>query len=220
MGSIAVFFWFIQFEIDQNLQSFSWLLALKNTLCFLIFPLQHSLLARSPVKKWVQTHFHPLTERPLYVGTSGLAMLFVLWMWDPFGPYIYRAKNSLIFDLIFYAGLALIIASTISLDHGSMFGLKQGYAAWKEKPIRKTNLQTGGIYSLVRHPITTLLIIVLWAHETMTAGRLLFNILFSAYALLGTVFEEKDLIKNFGSSYLNYRKRVPAFLPSFRRIFT
>jgi protein-S-isoprenylcysteine O-methyltransferase Ste14 len=47
----------------------------------------------------------------------------------------------------------------------------------------------------------------------MTLSRLQWNLLFTAYALMGTYFEERDLVKNFGQQYLNYRKQVPGFIP-------
>ena len=140
-------------------------------------------------------------------------MWLVLWLWVPFGPYLYKMPYGFLFNVVFGASLVLLLMSTIALDHSAMFGLKQGYASWKGKEMPASGLKTKGIFGIVRHPITSLLIVALWSHETMTAGRLLFNLLFSLYAILGTIFEEKDLAKNFGEDYSEYCRKVPAFIP-------
>jgi protein-S-isoprenylcysteine O-methyltransferase Ste14 len=117
------------------------------------------------------------------------------------------------FNILFYVSLFLIVLCTISLDHSAMFGLKQGYYAWRGKQFADTGLKKDGLYAIVRHPLTSLLIVCLWSHPTMSSGRLLMNILFTAYAIIGTVFEEKDLIRKFGKDYEEYKKQVPSFIP-------
>jgi methanethiol S-methyltransferase len=213
LSSMAAFFWFIQFLIDKTASAFSWQAVGFDCLIFLIFPAQHSLLARPALKRWIVERFGPFMERPIYVATSGIAMWLILLHWHRFGPVLYRFENPIVFHLIFYLSLALIIASTIALNHASMFGLKQGYAALRNLELPETDLKTTGIYGIVRHPLTTLLIVCLWSHESMTAGRLLFNVLFTGYALIGTFFEEQDLVRKLGEEYRLYRKKVPAFLP-------
>jgi methanethiol S-methyltransferase len=213
LGSMAAFFWFIQFGIDQNAAGFSWQALISNTLLFLIFPLQHSLLARTRIKQRIQQTVPSLFERPMYVATSGIAMFVILFGWQRFGPLLYRFETSLPFDLVFYTALALIILATKNLNHNAMFGLKQGYALWKKIEMPDEGLKTTGLYGRIRHPLTSLLIITLWSHQSMTVGRLQWNILFTAYALLGIYFEERDLIKHFGEQYLTYRRKVPGFIP-------
>lgn len=141
-------------------------------------------------------------------------MWILILRWNRFGPFFYRFENgAFVLDAIFYLSILTIIAATVALNHNMMFGLKQGYAALKGEGLNQNGLVTSGIYGVIRHPLTTLLIISLWSHATMTASRVLLNILFTAYALAGTVFEERDLIKKHGDEYRAYRKKVPAFLP-------
>lgn len=214
LGSMAAFFWYIQFQIDHFNELISWRFVLENLALFLIFPLQHSILPRPSIKKWIVEKTHPLFERPFYVATSGLAMWILILRWNRFGPFLYRFENgAFVLDAIFYLSILTIIAATVTLNHNMMFGLKQGYAALKGEGLNQNGLVTSGIYGVIRHPLTTLLIISLWSHATMTASRALLNILFTAYSLAGTVFEERDLIKKHGDEYRAYRKKVPAFLP-------
>ena len=214
MSSLIFMFWQMQFGFQDD-ASFSWIFPIWNSFLFLIFPIQHSLLARPSIKTKIQQVLPPLMERPFYVGTSGLAMWILLLFWKQFGPELYRFRITIPFDLIFWLSIALIVACTLSLDHSAMFGLKQGYVAWRGLEMPDGGLQTKGIYNVVRHPITSLFIVTLWSHESMTASRLLFNLMFTAYALAGTVLEEQDLRKHYGEDYLQYCKKVPAFIPRF-----
>ena len=116
----------------------------------------------------------------------------------------------------FYAALFSITLALRNLNHNSMFGLKQGYLLLKGGEMPAEDLKTTGLFKYVRHPLTSLLIITLWAHASMTAGRLQWNLLFTAYALIGTFFEERDLIRKYGQSYLEYRNDVPAFIPGLK----
>jgi methanethiol S-methyltransferase len=213
LSSISAFFWYIQFEVDRNIEPFSWASVAINFGLVLLFSLQHSILPRPRIKEWIYRHFPPMIERSLYVGTSGIAMWILILSWRRTGPLLYDSKTSWPFETVFYISLFLIILCTVGLNHSAMFGLKQGYLAWKGQELPPDQLQTNGLYGIVRHPLTSLLILCLWSHATMTAGRLTLNVLFTIYAIGGTVFEERDLIRKFGSKYEAYRAQVPAFVP-------
>jgi methanethiol S-methyltransferase len=210
MSSLAYLFWFLEFG-DTYAPAFTAEALLINVFVFLIFPLQHSLMPREFVKK----RFNEYVCRPVYVLASGVAMWTILLVWRPFGPILYENVLPWLFNIIFYASLVLIILSTVALNHSQMFGLYQGYTAWKDLPLPQPNLETNGIYGIVRHPLTSLLIIALWSHETLTLGRLIFNLLLSAYALIGTIFEERSLIAEMGEEYIEYKRKVPGFIPRF-----
>ncbi len=213
MSSLIFFFYSLKFGANSIPSPFSWHVVMHNSLLFLVFPLQHSVLPRSFVKKQFGEYLH----RPFYVATSGIALWIILLWWRPFGPYLYRNVADLFFDVLFYVCVLMIVLCTIELGHGKMFGLAQGIAAWKHLPLTQGELKTTGMFGIVRHPITTLLIVVLWARGSLTAGSLLFNLLFTLYALLGTFLEEKALLAEMGDEYRDYRRKVPAFIPGFSR---
>ena len=47
----------------------------------------------------------------------------------------------------------------------------------------------------------------------MTLAHLLFAIATSTYILLAITFEERDLVREFGETYEEYRREVPMLVP-------
>ncbi len=53
--------------------------------------------------------------------------------------------------------------------------------------------------------------------QTMSLSHLLFAIVTTAYILVAIQFEERDLVREHGSAYSDYRRRVPMLWPFGRR---
>lgn len=89
---------------------------------------------------------------------------------------------------------------------------------WRElyRARKENRLATGGLYSLVRHPQYTGLFIGLFGegvvHWPTIFSVALFPVIVVAYVLLARR-EEKKVIEQFGAEYLEYKRRVPGFLP-------
>ena len=47
----------------------------------------------------------------------------------------------------------------------------------------------------------------------MTFAHLLFAVATTAYILIAIQFEQRDLVREFGGSYEDYRRRVPMLVP-------
>ena len=69
-----------------------------------------------------------------------------------------------------------------------------------------------GVLGWVRHPLYLSGLVLLWGRNLDAAGLVAAATL-SAYLLAGTWLEERRLVARFGAEYLDYRRRVPAFLP-------
>ena len=65
----------------------------------------------------------------------------------------------------------------------------------------------------MRHPLYSLLLVLLWTCPDVTADRLLLNGLFTAWIVVGALLEERDLVREFGESYREYQRRVPMLVP-------
>jgi protein-S-isoprenylcysteine O-methyltransferase Ste14 len=70
-----------------------------------------------------------------------------------------------------------------------------------------------GPYRWVRHPLYLFLILMIWSYPDLTADRLLFNVLWTIWMVVGTVLEERDLVAAFGDAYRAYQRKVPMLIP-------
>lgn len=111
---------------------------------------------------------------------------------------------------------------------GAMVEMVGGYAlvflgisllvrGWRQvyQASREDRLVTEGLYGIVRHPQYTGILIALFGqlvHWPTIPTLILFPVIVWAYLRLGTR-EEHAMIERFGDAYVEYRRRVPAFVP-------
>lgn len=93
-------------------------------------------------------------------------------------------------------------------------------SAWEKlyKAQRKHTLATTGLYARIRHPQYVGFIAIMFGFllqwpTLVTLG--MFPILLVMYAKLA-VSEEKDMEKEFGEQYVEYKKKTPAFIPKLK----
>lgn len=89
-------------------------------------------------------------------------------------------------------------------------------ALFMKAPVKE--LKITGIHRFVRHPLYTGTIMMVWGFFLLFPylNNLIAVVLLTLYVIIGMRFEEKKLIAEFGSKYLDYMKKVPALIP---RIF-
>jgi protein-S-isoprenylcysteine O-methyltransferase Ste14 len=100
----------------------------------------------------------------------------------------------------------------------AFFGISLFFKGWRQvyKARNEKKLVTDGLYALVRHPQYTGLFIALFGEgvvhwPTLFSVGLLPVIIFIYYRLAKR--EEQKVIAEFGQEYLDYKKRVPMFIP-------
>ncbi|MCL4297807.1 MAG: isoprenylcysteine carboxylmethyltransferase family protein [Anaerolineae bacterium] len=189
---------------------------------FTAYAVLHSLLAALPVKNRARRVFGAGVERwyrLVYniIGGATLLPLFPLLVWLPTQTlYIVPAPWSWLMvggQLLALAGLAVALLQT-GLFH--FLGLAQLVA---DRPAESGTLNVGGFYGWVRHPLYFFSLLFLWLTPAMTANLLTVYLLFTLYFYLGSFFEERRLIAEFGSAYRDYQQRVPRLLPMRFRLF-
>ena len=70
-----------------------------------------------------------------------------------------------------------------------------------------------GLYRWVRHPLYTAGLVFIWLLPVMTLNILALNIGSSAYLVIGALFEERRLVREFGEAYITYRQQTPMLIP-------
>lgn len=110
-------------------------------------------------------------------------------------------------------GLAAMALVTGVMQTGLMefVGLAQLAPSYGES--KPAELVTGGLYAYVRHPLYTAGLVFLWFSPEMTINRLALWIVFSIYFVVGAFFEERRLLRDFGSIYAEYKAKTPMLIP-------
>lgn len=182
-----------------------------------IFAAQHSIMARRSFKRWWK-HFVPeAVERSTYVLAATLALALVVWQWQPIPePVVWDVGDGVAATamwIVFGLGWAVVLLSTLLIDHFHLFGLRQVFSRLSNAAVPEAQFRTPLFYRYVRHPLYLGFILTFWSVPTMTAGHLLFSAGSTGYILLGIWFEERDLVHQFGDTYRRYRKEVGMLLP-------
>jgi protein-S-isoprenylcysteine O-methyltransferase Ste14 len=190
---------------------------LKNLLLVLLFGLQHSIMARKGFKQWI-TRFIPVhLERSTYVLATGIVLTFMVWQWEPLGGIIWKIQpNSPWYSILYglyFSGWGILFISTFLINHFDLFGLRQAYLNFKNKPYQEVNFKVVAFYKYTRHPLYLGTLIGIWSTPVMTITHLCYALLLTGYIMVGVYYEEKDLVRVFGEKYIQYRKSTPAIIP-------
>jgi protein-S-isoprenylcysteine O-methyltransferase Ste14 len=185
-----------------------------------LFAIQHSVMARPAFKRWWTKLIPEAAERSTYTLASSVALLAMFAFWQPLGGIVWDIQNPIGAGFMYVAfafGWGLVLVTTFLINHFDLFGLRQVWLFLLGKPYTRLKFVQPGIYNVVRHPLYVGWLFAFWAAPTMTVTHLMFALVTTAYILVAIRLEERDLIGEHGADYVQYRKRVPMLIPSFRR---
>jgi len=174
------------------------------------FGLLHSVLAADSIKNRLAFgRYHRL----VYNGFA-LAHLGIVWwlgrIWLAGAPPLgVPSTAALVGDGATLLGLGIIAVALTGYDRGRFLGTTQIRSLGDEPD---EDLKTGGLLRYVRHPLYSGLFLVLWGHA-QTEFSLATAVWGSVYLLIGAMYEERRLADRYGDAYVEYRRRVPAFIP-------
>lgn len=181
----------------------------------LLFGIQHSVMARPGFKRaW--TKVVPVgVERATYCLFSSVALLLLIWFWQPLGIEIWTVGGTgqVVLYTLYGAAWLGLVGVTFLINHFDLFGLRQVWLLMRGREITRLKFTEPGPYSIVRHPLYVGWLSIFWITPTMTVSHLLMALGLSAYILIAIVYEERDLVTEHGASYEVYRKRVPKLIP-------
>jgi protein-S-isoprenylcysteine O-methyltransferase Ste14 len=180
-----------------------------NVLLFSTFALHHSVLARTPFKRWLHERVGRQAERSLYVIVASLLFLACTLGWAALpgtwyslaGPWWWVGIGAQVAGLV----VTLIAARTLNLKELMGLETPRETAAGPDEP---PALETRGMYRLVRHPIYFGWVLFVGGAPLMTSTRLLFAVVSVAYLVIAIPLEERSLTESFGEPYRAYQRQV------------
>ena len=211
---------FVPTSLEGPLTVPLWQAIIINLGLILLFGLQHSIMARSWFKKWWSTYVPDAMERSTFVLFTCVVLIALYAFWQPMGGVVWQITNPYLVGImyaLFALGWVLVLASSFMINHFDLFGLRQSWLYFKGISYTNLSFRIPVLYQFVRHPLYTGILMAFWAAPTMSYSRLLFALVFTIYTLKAIQWEERDLIKIFGSKYLDYKSNVSMILPSLIR---
>jgi protein-S-isoprenylcysteine O-methyltransferase Ste14 len=206
---IAGPFTIIRFDVSER-QILVW-----NGALSMLFFIQHSGMIRGSFRNWlasaVPNHYHPAT----YAIASGIVLTMMVLLWQTSQTVLFRIEGPL--EVLLRAITLLAIAGFIwgvrALRTFDAFGRIPIVVHLRGKQLRPPDFVLRGPYLWVRHPLYFFFLVLIWSTPTMMSDRLLLNVLWTFWIVLGSYLEEKDAVTEFGERYRDYQKTVPMLLP-------
>ncbi len=183
---------------------------LLYALAWLLFGAVHSGLAALPVKAWLA----PRLGRWRRIAYNLVALAsFAALAWagaatlGRLAPFGLPAGLVAAMVVVHLAGWGILVASARYYDLGRLAGTAQWRGESEDEGLRRD-----GPHAWVRHPLYAGVTLILWGAAATPLG-LATAVWGSLYLAVGTALEERKLVRLYGESYRDYRRRVPALLP-------
>jgi len=189
-------------------------LAVDGALCLAFF-IQHSGMVRRSFQRRFDAFAPGHYRGAVYAIVSGVMLLTLLLLWQETGPAVLSIQGPLrwCFYVALVASLAGFVWSSRSLGEFDALGIQPVLAQAKGTQAHEMPLRVRGAYRWVRHPIYTASLLLIWSQPDLTYDRILFNVSWTGWIIIGSFLEERDLVANFGTSYAQYQRKVPMLIP-------
>lgn len=211
---------FLPTHVDKGIAAPPATAAVVDLALIALFGLQHSVMARPGFKAgWTKVVPPPL-ERSVYCLASALCLILLFAFWHPIGGAVWTVQSDVArvsLWVLFALGWVILFIATHLISHWELFGLAQAWRHVRGTTRPEQPFRTPLFYRWVRHPIYSGFLLAFWATPDMSYGHLLLAVGFTVYIFIGIAYEERDLLRQFGDAYADYRRRVGAVFPGLGR---
>lgn len=189
---------------------------LVNFGLIMLFGLQHSIMARSGFKNILKKYLPEAAERSTFVLMSGICMAAAIYFWQSVPGNIWMVENTtlqVMLWVLFAAGWIYLFIATFVTNHFELMGLRQVYLYFIDKPYSKLPFTQKYMYRYSRHPMMLGVLVGMWAVPAMSFSHFVMASLLTLYVVIGVMLEERDLIRQFGKTYLEYKRQIATLVP-------
>jgi len=189
-----------------------------NACLSLLFFFQHSFMIRRPYRRWLSKHIRIEYHGALYTIASGVVLVTVVVLWQTSGITLANPQGIFRWTMrgVFFLSGILLVLTLGALRPFDPFGLLGVVSSLRGAEAPQAPFVIRGPYRWVRHPLYLVCLMAIWSGPELTADRMLFNVLWTAWLVVGARLEERDLTAQFGDAYRRYQQAVPMLIP--RRI--
>ncbi len=217
-GSLVLFAWFLLFGTPFRIgivRSDTTALIWDALLCLGFF-FQHSGMIRRGAMERIARRVPGGYQPALYSVASGLALLAVVLLWQPTAQFLFHLQGAArwVSGCVAATAIAGFVWGIHSLRTFDPFGVLSLKASARGAAAPPSCFVARGPYRYVRHPLYLFMLVLIWSTPRRTTDQLLFNVLWTAWIVVGTRLEERDLLGEFGQTYREYQQSVPMLLPS------
>lgn len=186
-----------------------------NACLSLAFFLQHSVMIRRPYRQWLAQFIRVEYHGALYTIISGAFLLIIVVFWQKSANTLAAPQDILrwMLHVVYFLSIAGIVWGIRALGSFDPFGFSSILCYLRGKKERPVPFIARGPYCWVRHPLYLFSLLMIWSCPDLTLDRLLFNVLWTAWIIVGAVFEERDLVASYGEAYRSYQSKVPMLIP-------
>ena len=103
--------------------------AVIDLVLLLVFAVQHTVMARSAVKRHITRILPAAAERSTFVLCASLALALLYWQWRPITATVWSVHGAaaIVFWLAYGTGWVIAVAATFMISHADLFGLRQAW---------------------------------------------------------------------------------------------
>jgi protein-S-isoprenylcysteine O-methyltransferase Ste14 len=181
----------------------------------LLFFLQHSGMIRESFRARLSSRIPRPYHAAVYAIASGVVLAAVVLLWQTSPTTLLALPGSLRWLPRAFSALAVLafIWGVRALRVFDPFGRMVLLAHLRGRRLPTLPLVVRGPYLWVRHPLYSCMLVLIWSVPEISLDRFVFNALWTAWIVLGTIWEERDLVVEFGDRYRHYQQTVPMLLP-------
>ncbi len=186
-------------------------------LSVLVYGLVHSFLASLWAKVRARRWFGALADRTyrllynVFAVVSFLPVLALVGLLPDQSLYTIPFPWVLITSLGQITAVAALALGLFQTDAWSFLGFRQ--LVQPTALDQPATLVIKGLYRWVRHPLYTAGLVFIWLTPVMTVNLLAMNAGLTIYIVVGALFEERKLLREFGQAYIDYRRSTPMLVP-------
>jgi protein-S-isoprenylcysteine O-methyltransferase Ste14 len=179
------------------------------------FFIQHSGMVRRSLRQRLAQFLPVEYEGAIYAITSGIVLLVLIVLWQKSSPVftLFHGVFRWFFYVVYLLSFSGFIWGTRALKGFDPYGLRPILGRLRGRKPKPMLFVVRGPYRWVRHPLYLFMILMIWSCANLTSDRLLFNGLWTVWIVIGSIFEERDLVSEFGDAYRDYQRKVPMLIP-------